>query len=388
MAVPESSSKPTEETQHNEYDLQNSKNKEKVVTAGKVLNECNIELENKILKGEITNIHDLCVESDKLIESKLSVYYKKGGMSKGVAFPTCINRNKTVANYSPASKEESQNIEPGDTLIVEMGGHFDNFGVFLGNMFTVPHPDKPETQDMMTPMHEKPSLAMHFLKELILHGLVPGNNTERMIKEANILAESLGCSIVQNVNCELLAHTLSEKEHKRFALNPSQDIRKDSISVNFEAEELYLIDVIVAKDTFDVDGHKKIVKSVKNVEQETTLYQIPDYFMSAKVNEANKIYSKISKKFGNNIFTTRGLLSDSREVFGFNNLRQQLEEYPVTVCSNGEIAYRIKFTALVKKNRGHVIAGKPLQLKKLIESTDYKRPSSVMEYMGINHTKL
>jgi len=364
-----------------DFSLSNSTNKEKTIQCGKIVNSCVEDLVSKIKEGANASIYDLCVASDEKIVTLLAPHYVKQKAPKGVAFPTCISPNKTICHYSPANKEKSLKIQPGDVIKIEMGAHLDNFATYVAHTVVVPQTLGSENGLCIPPEHEKPFLAMHYIKELVCHALVPENKPDALIKQAIAVAESLNCTLAQNIKCMRLSRSLEDVDDKYFSLNPTAEMRKDSNTLVFKTDELYLVDIILSKEALDKEFHKKPLNLMPNIEEETTCYQLLEYFQPHKVKMANTVHNIISKKHGNNVFNIRGILSDSKEQFGFDQLKQGIEEFPVSVSSNGEISYQCKFTILIKKNKPQIIAGKPLDIKNILEKTDYKLPETVAEFL-------
>lgn len=60
---------------------------------------------------------DICALGDTLIESLVAPLYKsKKTLEKGVAFPTCVSVNHTVAHYTPLDSEDKVVLVDGDVV--------------------------------------------------------------------------------------------------------------------------------------------------------------------------------------------------------------------------------------------------------------------------------
>ena len=116
----------------------------------------------------------------------------------------------------------------------------------------------------------------------------------------------------------------------------NQNLIKNKMHINIRFKKKLIIPWIKA---LDKEFHKKPLNLMPNIEEETTCYQLLEYFQPHKVKMANTVHNIISKKHGNNVFNIRGVLSDSREQFGFDQLKQGIEEYPVSVSSNGNFIH-------------------------------------------------
>jgi methionine aminopeptidase len=65
------------------------------------------------------NILSLCELGDELIDAACKLaYVKTKGMSKGVAFPTCVSVNQVACNFSPlkSDPEASLALKAGDVV--------------------------------------------------------------------------------------------------------------------------------------------------------------------------------------------------------------------------------------------------------------------------------
>ena len=70
-------------------------------------------------------IADVCAFGDEAIEKAMAKVYKaKKDLEKGVAFPTCVSVNETLAYYSPL-RSESTSLAAGDAVKVALGTHID-----------------------------------------------------------------------------------------------------------------------------------------------------------------------------------------------------------------------------------------------------------------------
>ncbi len=70
--------------------------------------------------GNDVSILDLVKLADDLILDRTSkVHATKKGLSKGIAFPTTINRNHTVGHFAPMEKDQEQpTLATGDIVKV------------------------------------------------------------------------------------------------------------------------------------------------------------------------------------------------------------------------------------------------------------------------------
>jgi len=91
--------------------------------AATIANAVLVEVLAKLQPGAL--IADICAFGDAaILEATGKVYKTKKTMEKGIAFPTCISVNETVAHYSPF-RSESRTLAARDAVKVDLGVHLD-----------------------------------------------------------------------------------------------------------------------------------------------------------------------------------------------------------------------------------------------------------------------
>jgi len=349
-------------------------NYEKLVFAAKCLNNSVKKTLAKITNDPKSNIFDICVACDESIAAESAAQYKN--LPKGVSFPTCVSKNKIACHYSPQTREDSEDIAPGDLVKIEVGAHIDNFQVVSSHSLIVPvaGDDKSYLKE-----HAEPMLALGHIKDVVLSHMLPDQTAEALIKHANLVAESLGCAILTDIMCFNLSRDPVVSRSKLFYLNPTQESKKDSFKVKFESLEVYNVDLILTK--VKPEDVKKPVNLVPNEAIETTVFKIPEGFVDTKAKQANQMRSQLVSKYGNNTFNIRNILTDSKPNYGWSMLKKVIEDNPVSKASNNQNVYHLKLTVQIKDKRAKIVAGispDTREFKALLP--DYTLPAEVQKF--------
>lgn len=67
----------------------------------------------KIVVG--ADVAEVCAFGDKEILGELQKVYNKKGITKGIAFPTCVTPNHLAGHFSPL-KSETTTLQDGDLV--------------------------------------------------------------------------------------------------------------------------------------------------------------------------------------------------------------------------------------------------------------------------------
>ncbi|KIK36999.1 hypothetical protein CY34DRAFT_16003 [Suillus luteus UH-Slu-Lm8-n1] len=151
-------------------------------TADYIVNDVmNLKLIELCVKG--TKIVDLCIEGDKFFEEETGGVYKKAvkgvKMSKGLAFPTSISVNNTVAHFSPLASDSlsSQFLAKGDVVKVHISAHIDDFTAISAETIVVGAFEKEcvtgrKADVIKAAWHAAAELAMRLVKVITDHDAV------------------------------------------------------------------------------------------------------------------------------------------------------------------------------------------------------------------------
>ena len=203
--------------------------------AGVIANAVLQEVLSKLAPG--VAIAELCALGDRLIEEATSKVYKsKKTMEKGIAFPTCISVNETVAHYSPLVSE-SRVLAPKDAVKVDLGVHLDGYcavvahTVVLGS--SASEPVQGPQADVIAAAHVAAEVALRLIK--------PGVKNSVVTEAIEGVAAQFGVRSMASVQC---------CEMQRFKLEGPKTIPLKKAATEgpykvhtFEAHETYAIEI-------------------------------------------------------------------------------------------------------------------------------------------------
>merc|ERR1711971_351883 len=84
----------------------------------------------EILTRQVNNIRSigqLCAKGDMMIIEKTRKLFKKGNVSRGVGFPTCISKNEIAGHFCPLEIQEDVILKDGDIVKIDLGVQIDGF---------------------------------------------------------------------------------------------------------------------------------------------------------------------------------------------------------------------------------------------------------------------
>jgi len=229
----------TEEDQ-NENDLSNPE----IITKYKLSGDIANRVLDKILSECVTGkkVVELCALGDSLINEQVANIYNKAKVERGVGFPTSVSVNNCVGHNSPLLSKESETLQPGDVVKIDLGVHIDGYIALVANTIVIPEAGSPEN----TPITGRKAdvvCAAYYGAELAIRLLKPGSkNTEisEVIKKA---AAAFGCQPMEAV----LSHQMKRyviDGNKVISNKPTLEQKVDEFTI--EPNEVYHIDVVMS----------------------------------------------------------------------------------------------------------------------------------------------
>ena len=148
------------------------------------------------------SVAELCELGDAAIEAACGKIYKgKKDMGKGVAFPTCISVNETIAHYSPF-KSDSRVLAEGDAVKVDLGCHIDGFAALAAQTTVL----RAVADAPLTGRQADVIAAAHHAAEIALRLIKPGSKGAAVTDAVTKVAAAFDVRVVTSVQCSLLAH--------------------------------------------------------------------------------------------------------------------------------------------------------------------------------------
>jgi methionine aminopeptidase len=194
------------------------------------------EVLGKLVPGAL--VADICAFGDALIEESVGKVFKnKKTMEKGIAFPTCISANETVAHYSPL-KSESRTLALGDAVKVDLGVHLDGFcavvahTVVLGSSAEAP----------VTGPKADVIVAAYTAAEVALRLIKPGATNTAVTEAIEACAAAYGVRSMAGVQCSQLERFKLEGK-KAVPLKKSGAGEGPYKAHTFEPHETYAVEI-------------------------------------------------------------------------------------------------------------------------------------------------
>ncbi|RDX57260.1 proliferation-associated protein 1 [Lentinus brumalis] len=298
----------------------------KYKTAADIVNNVMKKLVSLSVEG--AKVLDLCVEGDKLLEQATGAVYNKSvkgvKVSKGIAFPTCVSVNNTVAHFSPLESDpsSSQTLSKGDVVKLHLGAHIDGFAAVSAETLVVgASADEPVTG----PKADVIQAAWH-AAEVVQRLVKVGNKNWQVTDAVNKVAAAFGCKPVEGMlSCQQSQNVIDGK--KRIILNPAEEQKKGFETATFAENEVWGIDILIASGE---DGKARLEESRTSIFQKesTVTYQL-------KMKTSRAVFSEVQKKAGAFPFNIRWLEDEKRARLGLQEAVQHSLVKPYEVVYTG-----------------------------------------------------
>ncbi|EIW57591.1 proliferation-associated protein 1 [Trametes versicolor FP-101664 SS1] len=285
----------------------------KYKTAADIANNVTKKLIALAVEG--AKVIDLCVEGDKLLEQGTGGVYNKSvkgvKVSKGIAFPTSISVNNTVAHFSPVDSDPSagQTLAKGDVVKIHLGAHIDGFAAVSAETVVVgasaSEPVTGKKADVIQAAWHAAEVAQRLVKV--------GNKNWQVTDAVGKVAAAFDCKPVEGMlSCEQSQNVIDGK--KRIILNPSEAQKKEFETATFAENEVWGIDILISSGE---DGKARLEESRTSIYQKesTVTYQL-------KMKTSRAVFSEVQKKAGAFPFNIRCLEDEKRARLGLQEAVQ------------------------------------------------------------------
>ncbi|KAK7678186.1 hypothetical protein QCA50_018865 [Cerrena zonata] len=238
----------------------------KYKTAGDIANRVLAEV-RKAAKDQ-SSTWDLCNLGDKLLEEELSKIYnskKTSKISKGIAFPTCINPNNIPAHLSPVNQEDEANItlKNGDVVNIMLGAQIDGYPSIIGETFIIGEEvTSGKKADLIT--------SAWYASEAALRTFKPGNRNWDVTNIVDKVAKFYETTALES----MLTHNQEKNVlygPKEIILNPTKENKNQMDTFRFEENEVYGLDILISTSE---EG------KVKKANFNTSLFKLTGEFKS------------------------------------------------------------------------------------------------------------
>jgi len=317
----------------------------KYVMAGRIAQEVLLDLQTKVMNENVRDVVQLCAHGDELIMQKTGALYKKGDMSKGVAFPTCISKNELAGHFCPLTPSSDATLENGDLIKIDLGVQVDGFAALVATTFQVGGgPIEGAKANAMAAAWTGAECAIRMMK--------PGTSNEAITDMFQKVAKSFGCNCLEGVLSHELRQFVIDGENTILAKpSPERQVEKFELEPN----KVYAIDVVMStgegkairKDVHDTTIYKRIVENQYQLKNKTARQFLK------QVNTDYPAYPFTLNNFQQTLTRARAGLKECLA-------HDLLSDYPVLHERDEEFIAQYKFTCIVRPNKGPLrICGTP-----------------------------
>ncbi|KAJ6576595.1 peptidase M24, structural domain-containing protein [Mycena vulgaris] len=317
------------------------------------------------LSVEGAKIIDLCIEGDKLIEAGTAGVYNKSvkgvKVNKGLAFPTSISVNNTVAHFSPLASDpqSSQVLAKDDMVKLHIGAQIDGFAAITAETVvvgaTAESPVTGRRADVLKAAWHAAEIAMRTVKV--------GNKNWAVTDVVGKVAAAWDCKPVEGMlSCQQTQNVIDGK--KRIILNPSEAQKRDFEGATFAEGEVYGIDVLVSSGE---DGKARMEEARTSIFQRdsTVTYQL-------KMKNSRAVFSEVQKKAGAFPFNIRSLEDEKRSRMGLQEAVQHglVKPYEVIYTPSNTFVAAFHFTIALLPGGPSLITHPPIWYKPELVKTE------------------
>ncbi|KAI6108071.1 proliferation-associated protein 1 [Pisolithus sp. B1] len=335
----------------------------KYKTAGDIVNDVMRKLVSLSVEG--ARIIDLCTEGDRLIEEGTGAVYNKivkgVKVNKGIAFPTSVSVNNTVAHFSPLVSDPlaSQALVKGDVVKLHLGAHIDGFAAVSAETIVVGATE----QDPVTGRRADVLQAAWYGAELAMRLVKAGNKNWAVTDVVSKAASAFNCKPVEGMlSCLQTQNVIDGK--KRIILNPSEAQRRDTETITFGEDEVYGIDILVSSGE---DGKARVEDSKTSIYQKegSVTYQL-------KMKNSRMVFSEMQKKAGAFPINIRVMEDEKRARLGLQEAVTHglVKPYEVVYTPSNTFVAAFHFTIALPPAGPLLITHPPVWYKPELVKTD------------------
>lgn len=357
---PETAS-PTEKKPESTSTLENDLTKYKL--AAEIVHNVIVQLIKKTVEG--AKVIDLCIEGDKLIEEATGAVFNKPvkgvKVLKGIAFPTSISVNNTVAHFSPlvSDPEASRTLAKDDVVKIQLGAHIDGFASITAETIVV----GASAENPVTGRRADVIKAAWTAAEAAMRTVKAGNKNWAVTEVVGRCADAFDCKPVEGMlSCQQTQNVIDGK--KRIILNPSESQKREFEGVTFLEGEVYGIDILISTGE---DGKARLEESRTTIFQRdsTVTYQL-------KMKNSRTVFSELQKKAGSFPFNIRVFDDEKRARMGLQEAVQHslVKPYEVIYTPANTFVAGFHFTIALLPNGPTLVTHPPSWFKPELVKSD------------------
>lgn len=267
-----------------DYSIANPDVVEKYKTGGAISNKVMAQVRAAVKDG--VTVFELCELGDKLMNDELSLIYssKKCKVSKGIAFPTCVNPNNIPAHLSPESAEDAANLtlKNGDVVNIMLGVQIDGFPAIIGESLVVGE----SKADPITGNKADLLQSAWNCSEAAIRTFKAGKRNWDITNIVDKVAKDFGTVPVQS----MLTHNQERNVlygPKEIILNPAKEHKNKMDVHRIEELDVYGLDILISTS----DEGK-----VKKSQYRTTLHKLTGNNFALKLKSSHMALKEFKEK--------------------------------------------------------------------------------------------
>jgi len=292
---------------------------------------------------EIANVVELCAYGDKLITEKTQKSYRKDGLVRGIAFPTCISKNEIAGHFQPIEKPktgEAATLKDGDLVKLDLGVHIDGFAALVATSFLY----KTENAADADEKKQKVLQAALTASECAIRMMKPGTKNTELTEMFQKVSEEFDCQCLEGVLSHELRQYVIDGENTILSKSaPERQVEEFELEPN----KVYAIDIVMSsgtgkgqrKEIYDTTIYKRVVENTYQLRAKTSRALLKE------INSKYPTYPFSLRNFTENRNRTRAGLIECMS-------HELLADYPVLHEKEGEFVAQFKFTCVVRPSQG------------------------------------
>jgi len=254
---------------------------------------------------------------------------------KGIAFPTSVSVNNTVAHFSPLPTDPQADLKlaKNDVVKIHLGAQIDGFAAISAETLIVGATENEPATGRQADVVKAAWHAAEAAMRLIKVGEKNWTVTETVAK----VVKAWDCKPVEGMlSCQQSKNVIDGK--KRIIFNPSESQKSGFEAAVFAEGEIYGIDIVVSSGE---DGKARVEESRTSI-----FHHSADAKYQLKMKTSRLVFSEIQRKAGTFPFNLRILEGENRARLGVQEAVQHglLKPFEVLYTPAGTYVAAFHFT--------------------------------------------
>ena len=314
---------------------------------------------NKIKRGEILDVYELCKYGDRCISEECEKIFKKEKV-KGVAFPTCISLNDCVGYYIYEKGNDNYNIiKNNDIVKIELGVNIGGCISRLGETM-IKECDDLEDEKYIRFLDNLQGEIIKFMRlenfeEDDMGEIRMTNDDLRMFIESK--CTEMECFPVENtISYQHLEGAFKMDESKYIVLNHRKYYDMDdnlivepNLCFDILNDEVYTMNITIIPNN-DSENETEHIYSMPHDEH---IMRYSELYYNLKLKNSREFCSMVKSKYGTSAFNCLEYKKNVKNRLGIKESKDAgiLETYPVMYNKEKLKVYHKKFTVVIRDNK-------------------------------------